>query len=292
MNALPSAPAFRSNRPLRDAGVDAAPMAPAAPPVAEGPLGSVIVVAKARGGVGATTTAVNLAQALREGPGRKAGPARRVAVVDFDVQNGSVGAFLDVEDTGAVIDLLRTGDLPDAGLLGRALVQHPSGLAVLPAPIEMAPVDALTAPMVDRLIALLRARFDHVVVDLPAAVLPSVTPLLRQAGQLLVVTDTSVPSIRQASRLIGVLTEDNFTLPVSVVVTREARPFRLSASLKEAQAVLGRGFDHWIPRDDRTARRAADLGQPVAGVARRSAMARAYRRLAEEIAATAPAPRH
>ncbi|MGL5008496.1 MAG: AAA family ATPase, partial [Paracoccaceae bacterium] len=289
-------------RALIDAGVEeVVPMAsllPAAAPVMpeeqpvdgveKGLNGMVIVVAKARGGVGATTTAVNLAQALLVQPrkGRKAAEAKRVALLDFDIQNGAVGSYLDVSDGGGVIEMLRSGEVPDATVLRRAMIAHPNGLSVLPAPTDFAPVDALTAPMIEAALASLRTRYDYVVIDLPTAVLPSLSVLLAKADRVLLVTDTAVSSIRQANRLLTLFTEDNFALPVEVVVTRESKPFHQSRSLKEAVAVLGRPFAHWIPRDDRAARRSIDLGKPAAIVAASSAMTKAYRRLADDVIAS------
>lgn len=250
--------------------------------------GRIVVVAKTRGGVGATTTAVNLAQALLTQPAKGREPAKtnRVAIVDLDIQNGAVGSFLDVSDGGGVIEMLRAGEVPDATVLRRAMMVHTNGLAVLPAPTEFAPVDAMTAPMLEAVLANLRTRFDYVVVDLPTAILPALSVLLAKADRLLLVTDTAVTSIRQASRLLTLFTDDNFTLPVEVVVTKQAKPFRLSVSLKEAVAVMGRPFAHWIPQDDRSARTAIDLGKPAAIVAARSAMTKAYRRLADDLIAS------
>jgi pilus assembly protein CpaE len=262
-----------------------APTMHAAEGVEKGLNGMVVVVAKSRGGVGATTTAVNLAQALLVQPrkGRKAAENKRVALLDLDIQNGAVGSYLDVSDGGGVIEMLRSGDVPDATVLRRAMIAHPNGLSVLPAPTEFAPVDAMTAPMIEAMLASLRTRYDYVVIDLPTAVLPSLTVLLAKADRVLLVTDTAVTSIRQASRLLTLFTEDNFSLSLEVVVAQESKPFRQSASMKEAVAVLGRPFAHWIPRDDRTARRAIDLGKPAAIVGAKSAMTKAYRRLADDL---------
>jgi pilus assembly protein CpaE len=286
-------------RVLIDAGVeDVIPMAtllpaPTAEPAQVRPheapdksaQGKIIIVAKSRGGVGATTTAVNLAQALLVQPrkGRKPAVQNRVALVDLDIQNGALGSYLDVADGGGVIEMLRAGELPDTTQLRRAMVAHPNGLSVLPAPTEFAPVDAMTAPMISAMLENLRQRFEYIVIDLPMAILPSLSVLLAAADRVLLVTDTSVPSIRNAHRLVTLFSEHNFSLPVEIVVTHEAKPFTQSRSLKEAVALLGRPFAHWIPRDDRAARRAIDLGKPLAIVAAGSAMTKAYRRLADDV---------
>jgi pilus assembly protein CpaE len=246
--------------------------------------GVVVAVAKSRGGVGGTTTAVNLAHALQtEAKPAKGARPKKVAVVDFDLQTGAVGAFLDLEDNGSVIEMLREGEVPDANFLRASVLMHASGLGVLPAPTELAPVDALSIPMIEAMVERLREHFDYVVIDLPTVVLPSLGALLSKCSQIIMVTDTSVPAIRQTSRLLNTFAQENITLPVEVVIAGEAKPFRLPASLQEASELLGLPFTHWVPREDKLARRAVDLGKPVAEVAKRSGMAKAYRRLADAL---------
>jgi pilus assembly protein CpaE len=246
--------------------------------------GVVVVVAKSRGGVGGTTTAVNLAHALQsEAKPAKGARPNKVVVVDFDVQTGAVGAFLDLEDNGSVIEMLREGEVPQANFLRASVQKHASGLGVLPAPTELAPVDAMTIPMIEALVERLREHFDYVVIDLPTVVLPSLGALLAKSSQIIMVTDTSVPAIRQTSRLLNTFAQENITLPVEIVIAGAAKPFRMPASLQEASELLGLPFTHWIPRDAKIARRAIDLGRPVAEIAKRSAMSKAYRKLADAL---------
>jgi len=250
--------------------------------------GDVIAVAQACGGIGATTLAVNLAAALaapkmaRRG---EAAQAPRVALIDLDFQHGNAGFFLDVEDRGAFMSMARDGTEPDATFLSTAMIAHPSGLHVLPAPAEFAPLTALTPPMILALLQTLRAEYDFVVVDMPAALVDWLAPVLAEARRMLLVTDTSVPAIRQARRLMDFYLDENPGLEIEIVVNRAKKPFSLSASQKEAQLVLDRPLATWIPRDDRAVRSAMDAGQPVVSAARRSPVARAVSALARKIEA-------
>ena len=57
----------------------------------------------------------------------------------------------------------------------------------------------------------LRGQFDYIVVDLPRALVEWMAPVVARASRLALVTDTSVPCIRQAKRLIEFLHEDKFS---------------------------------------------------------------------------------
>jgi len=88
------------------------------------PSGTVIVVAGAKGGIGRTTVAVNLADGLVRFHGRK------TLLVDADVLFGDVGVLLNVESSKSLSDVCFGGDV-DILRLQSALVPIDSGLSVL-----------------------------------------------------------------------------------------------------------------------------------------------------------------
>ena len=99
-------------------------------------------------------------------------------------------------------------------------------------------------------------------------------------------TDTSVPCVRQAKRLIDLYGEDNVGLPVQVVINRDRKPMLRSDHIREAETLLDTRFDHWLPDNPRLARRAVDLGRPVAAMKPSSDLGKALRKLGAAISAT------
>lgn len=246
--------------------------------------GKVIAVAQARGGVGSTTIAVNLADALlgRKGGFRKT-PRHSVALVDLDLQMGDVSNFLEVSPSEALYDLAMKGEDPDEQFVVNAMEDLPSGLSVLAAPMSFAPLDSLNAHQVAELIAILRRRYDYVVLDLPGNLVEWLDGVLENADQLLLVTDSSVPSIRQSRRLIDFFTETNLAIKIDMVINHEAKPLIARRHHTEASKVLERRFKYWIAEDPRAAREATDRGSPLSEVARRSKMTKGITRLAQSL---------
>ena len=240
-------------------------------------LGAIIAVARARGGVGATTVAVNLALGL------STNKTTRTVLLDLDLQHGDAGFYLDVEDQGALIGMISNGTTPDATFLRTAVTDHKSGLHVLPAPQELVPLQALTSEMVAELLTALQRDYDHIVIDMPQALVDWIGPILARASKVLVVTDTSVPAIRQTVRLITAYAEDAPALPVEIVVSGEAKPYMATAAHKAAERALERPLSHWVPRDAVAARRAIDRGAALGDVAPRSPMTKALRGLAAKV---------
>ena len=246
--------------------------------------GRIILVAKARGGIGATTLAVNLALEMQMQAVKHRGPAGgRVALVDLDVQLGNAGSFLDLADRGGMLALAQLGPEPDAQAVRHAMVRHPSGLSVLAAPATAIPFDAFDIKRISCIFDALAAENDLVFVDLPPALINWLDPLLLRAERLLMVTDLAVPSIVRARRIISLLTESRPTLPVDVVVAHERKPFRIGQIHRDAEAALGHPLRHWLPDENKLARQSLDRGEPLVQLAPRCGWSKAVRAMAADL---------
>ena len=240
-----------------------------------GAQGRLIAVQQARGGIGSTTIAVNLADQLLDRRGTfKKEATNRVVVVDLDLQFGTVGDFLDVDEQEGLLQLAAESFLPDAHWVEQSLVRLPSGLAVLAAPQRFAPLDSLQPEQVATLIATLKSMFDYVVVDLPRALVGWIEPVLEEADRLFIVMDMTVPAVRATRRLMDFVLADNAQLAIEVIVNREKKPMMLREHHREAAKALDVTFNHWIADDPKAARVAVDYGKPVSEVAGRSELAK------------------
>ncbi len=254
--------------------------------------GRIISVAQSRGGVGATTLAVNLADALLESTGwRKKQPKNKVALVDLNLQFGAVGGFLDVRSSEALYQLAMDGSEPDSTFLAQSVVTLASGLTVLTAPEQIAPLGALRKQQIRQILDVLRREFDFVVIDLPRAMVEWITPVLEQSDPMFLVTDSSVPAIQQAKRLIDFYSEVNPKMPVEVVVNFEKKPLFRPRHHVEASRVLERPLQHWLPYQPKIAKEALDRGVPLSGISARSALCKSIRKLATTTLETGPAQR-
>lgn len=252
--------------------------------------GKVITIAKARGGIGATTLAVNLADQLR---GQKRLFRRHdphdVVIVDLDLQFGTVAGFLDVTPSQALIQMAKEDIDPDETFIQQSLQETPSGIAVFSAPANFAPLNALRPHQIQVLIERLRTRFDYVIVDLPRAMVEWISPVLDASDRMYLVADTSVPCIQQARRLIDFYREENLSLPIEVIISQEKKPIVMNRHHVEAAKALERKFRHWLPYDRRTACEAADRGKPLSAISARSGLCKAIGRVAFDLIAEAGA---
>jgi len=262
-------------------------------PPPEGQSGKIIAVSQTRGGVGSTTVAVNLADQLISLKNKSNKMAKnKVALVDLDFQFGSVGSFLNINEQDNMLQLAMDGKTPDLTFLKQSMVSLPNGLCVLPAPSKFAPINILKKEQVAAILDILKAEYDFVIVDMPRALVDWVGPILERSDRLYLVSDTSVPSIRQARRLIDFFTEGNLALPIELLINHESKPLFRSQHQKEAEKVLERDFKHWLPDDPKTARTAVDCGKPISAINPRSKLSKAFKTIANDIFTAFPVTEH
>ncbi len=128
----------------------------------EGPLLTAVVNAK--GGSGATLLAANLAHVLAiEG-------RQKVALIDMDLQFGTLGLYLDLQPTMGIVEVLEYAQGLDAVALQAYMTEHKSGVYMLAATQDSVVLPKeIDLEKLSNLLDTLQSTFDHVIVDLPRA---------------------------------------------------------------------------------------------------------------------------
>lgn len=160
--------------------------------------GRVIGLAGAKGGVGTTTLAVQLALALQ-----RADRERSVCLVDLDLQTGDVRSYLDLTHRRSLSDLVDVATELTTGHLQDAMFTHASGLRVLLPPVHGEDGEDVDGRVTTRIIGGIRARFDVVVIDLGTVMTEATAAAAELTDELLVVTTPDVVALRGANRLLS-----------------------------------------------------------------------------------------
>lgn len=171
--------------------------------VGGGERGWTVAVHGAKGGVGASLLACQIALT--------AAARGSAALVDLDVTGGSTSALLGLEERGSMLSLLPDEDGGRAEVAAVAR-RHRSGLALLAAePFDPA-ARRLDGRAVRRLLDELRGVFDVLVVDVPAGVDDRGVGALTAADVALLVVTPEVPCVLAGRRLVEALARHRFRL--------------------------------------------------------------------------------
>lgn len=246
-----------------------------APPRREGGsegTGQIIAVHGAKGGVGATTIAVNLAVALRL-------EARcRIALVDANLYSGDVAVSLNLTARGSLADLLpHLRDL-DAEFLERAAVRHSSGIVAFPAPDDFERAQAVGGEQIARILRALRRHYDHIVVDTCSLPDQVTARCLDVADRIVLVFTPEMPALKNAARFLNLAEESGYgdERLIALLNRDNSRGAVGSADIAEHLRVR---IAATLPSDGATVVGAANAGEPVAG-RRRGGFAEGIRDLA------------
>jgi pilus assembly protein CpaE len=217
--------------------------------------GRVIAVMGARGGVGSTTIAGNLAWYL--GVSAK----RHTVFVESDLYMGS-GALLLGGKTGPGLRMaLETPDRIDPLFVERAAQPVAERLHVL------ASEEKLTEPLnyakgaAQRLIETLRVRYNFIILDVPFLPMPCNREMLEYSHHRVVIMDPSLASVRDTLRLLGLPNGPWQPQSPTIVLNRQGRPGGLTR--KQIEDALKVKVDVVIPDIPKQLNESASFGEPA-----------------------------
>ena len=229
--------------------------------------GEIITVCGARGGLGATTLAVNLASKLVAVTGTE------VALVDLDLQRGDVAAFMNLSPHNSLANFATAPGEVDAVFLASTLTRHPNGVFVLPAPIEIEDADSVGHDEIKLALDLLRERFRYTVVDTSRTVTGATLAAVEASRRILLISDLSVPGIRAARRTADLLAR--LGIPAERVELLVTEAVGGPVSIQDAVRAIGKSPFFVIPRDESSAAEAMNHGAPLNGKPTKLALAMA-----------------
>jgi len=252
-------------------GVDAAPISRK--------LGKLIAFVGARGGVGTSTLAVNLAWYFAHQK------ARRVGLLDLDLHNGVCSLMLNLPTSSGLRDALENPSRVDSLFLERTMALHGERLFVLGSQEPLDEELRFPAAAVDRLVEVLREQFHYVIVDVPRSPSPISRRVLEIADMRVIVVDQTLQAVRDAARLGRVPGLDGIERHDLIVVNRKGESGRRGVAVEEVGGALDHRLSCIVPFQP--ALFAAAGAKGIVPAEQKSHFADAIGRLATEISGQA-----
>ena len=248
---------------------------------AEVEQGTTIAVYSAKGGLGTTSIAVNVAFALAD-----ANPNGRVALADLVVHGGDLRVMLNLAPAYDVADLVARVERIDADLLSSILTPSAGGVWILPSSDRPEIADMVDSATATTLIAELKKHFAYTVLDCEHYLTDRTLAALDAADKIVLVTQLNVAALRGTQRTISLCQRLGFGEDkIAVVVNRHQSSEVLTPS--DASTLLNMPIFHLLPNDFRTADGAASKGVPVGQYDKGSRLAQSYVSLVSKLTGVA-----
>ena len=220
------------------------------------PLGRVLAFYGAKGGVGTTTIAINVAIALQRELGR------RVCLVDANLQFGDHRVFMDLGlDRKSIVDVVTSSTI-DADIVRSALVEHDSKIDLLLAPPSPETAELVTKEHVAQIVDLLRGMYDYVVIDVDKRLDDLNLGVFDVADFLFVVMTADLSCLKNVRLVLETLGHIGYENDRVKLVLNRSNAFT-GINAKTAEGALKRSIDLQVLNEYRGAISALNSGAPV-----------------------------
>jgi len=185
----------------------------------------ILSIVSGKGGVGKTTTTINLAMALSS-------YGKNVAVVDANLTTPNVGVYLGVHSVPVSLHdvLLGKNKLIDA------MYQHPSGVKIIPGDIGVSSLDGINLEALDDALLDLEGVMDYVLIDGAAGLGEEAAKAISVSDGVIIVTNPEMPAVTDALKALKLV--NDLRKPVTGVVINRFRRDGLDMEVKEVEKIL------------------------------------------------------
>jgi len=217
----------------------------------------ILAVSGAKGGIGKTTLAVNLAAALAVETGEP------TVLLDLYTQLGDAALLLNLTPHRTLADLVRLDPVElDERLLEDHLERHSSGLRLLAGATAPLPLDALTPACLDRVISLLKRSHRYLVLDVPPVLHATTLHALTHAHVVLLIANLFDLTTLADSRLwLEAMAGQHVARESVQILLNRALP-RNRLQIPDIERTLGQAAACLIPNDGKLVPNSVNTGVP------------------------------
>lgn len=239
--------------------------------------GRVVSFASCKGGSGTTFVAVNFAHTLTQLRDK------RVLLIDLNQQFADAGLYIaDKLPSATLFDLSAQIDRLDPAFFDACVMHVNPMLDVLAGAGDPVKAGELRAAHLERILELVRTRYDAVVVDIGQSVSPLSIQALDQSDAICMVVRQNVLYLHTARRMLDLFSALGYaTGKVRVIANQYDKSAQVSVAMIEE--TLGVRAVHALPRDDKSVAAALNQGVALRDVAKTSALAQGIEKLVESV---------
>jgi len=219
-------------------------------------FGELFLFLNTKGGMGATTIALNTAIEIAEHH------PNEVLLLDIDLQFGVIPEYLNISPKYSISDVINNSKDLDEISLGTFVCKHDSGLHVLSFKHENNADDYEHAQAIGKLLPVLRRYYPYIIIDFSRGLDHVFASAISPATKALLVMQQNLVSVKNTSRLIKSLKFEYGLQSDAIEIVLNRYEKRQPIKLKDVEQTLSAHDLHVMPNDFKVALESANLGLP------------------------------
>ena len=232
-------------------------------------MGKVYSILSGKGGVGKTTSAINLAAALNA-------LGEDVLIVDANLSTPNIGLHLGAPIVPVTLNHVLDGraDVTDA------IYEHESGLKILPSSLSIKELKRINHDKLIEVAKELRKLADYIILDSSAGLGREAESAINSADEIIIITQAEMPSIADAlktSKLTEYLNKD-----IRGFIINRHKGIRTEMNLQNIKDMLEIPHLGTVP-EDKNIQKALVLKNAIIHTHPRSIASREYRKIAQKL---------
>ena len=239
--------------------------------------GEFISVMGSKGGVGATTIAVNLAVSLAAKEHNKT-----VALLDMKLF-GDIHLYLEIEPSYTWVEIIKNIPLMDAAFLKSVLTLDLSGVHVLPSPAYLPPHNMATPEKIDRLLKVMSKMSDFIVVDLGHVLNETTLKILEVSDRVFLVAVQNMPCMSRIHMMQRIFRNLGYPASENIYIILNGYVKKANIDIEDIKESLGKEVFWTIPKDYLTTISAINRGQPLTKIAPKKDITKSFEELAQSL---------
>jgi septum site-determining protein MinD len=232
-------------------------------------MGKLIVISSGKGGVGKTTTSVNLATALSK-------HGKNVILVDGNLTTPNVGLHLGLTKFPITLNDVLQGE----AILTDSIYLHPLGFKLVPGSLSIRSFAHINSRTLKKIFDDLKELCDYVIVDSAAGLGNESISILKNADEILIVTNPELPAVTDAFKIVTLAKE--IGIPVKGVILNRVRRDNFDLGFRAIEGLLETPITSVI-EDDKHMRLSLYNKKPIMHIRPKSKTAQQYHHLARRV---------
>ncbi|MFA5484876.1 MAG: cell division ATPase MinD [Candidatus Pacearchaeota archaeon] len=232
-------------------------------------MARIIVINSGKGGVGKTTTAINLGASLNK-------LNKQTVIVDANLNTPNIGIHLGAP----IVPITLNHVLKGKAQIEDAIYEHYSGTKIIPSSLSVKELTKFNTKKIPEIAQKLKEKFDFVIFDSAAGFGEEVMAVIEASEEIIVVTNPEMPAVTDALKAVKVAREKNKNV-TGIIITRHKNA-KYEMPLSSIKSMLETPVIGVIP-EDKSVKEALTKKDAVIHTHPRSKVSKKYIEIARKI---------